>query len=138
MKDQIELNPGEIKLTFNEGHSGKVYLSDLGLKSSDLTLESGNMRFVIEVNNLNDVHFSAVPTVEFQYTEEMKETHWVSEFNGQVISDKLDHHGHATVILLNRKKIEELVQRHENTLIVHADFPAPATIDPSKSYISLF
>ncbi len=138
MKDQVELNPGEIKLTFNEGHSGKVYLSDLGLKPSDLNLESGNMRFVIEIKNLSDVHFSAVPSIEFQYTEEMTETHWVCEFNGETISDKLDHHGHATVILLNRKKIEELVQRHENTMIVHADFPAPATIDPSKSSISLF
>lgn len=137
MKDQIELNPGEIKLTFNEGHSGKVYLSDLGLTSEDLNLESGNMRFVIEVNNLNDAHFSAVPTIDFQYTEEMTETHWVCEFNGEVISDKLDHHGHATVILLNRKKIESLVQRHENTLVIHADFPAPATIDASKSFILL-
>ena len=138
MKDQIELNPGEIKLTFNEGHSGKVYLKDLGLTASDLKLESGNLRFVIEVNNLTDVHFSAVPTIEFQYSENMSETHWVCDFKGETISDKLDHHGHATVILLNRKKIESLVQRHENTLIVHADFPAPASIDPSKSFISLF
>lgn len=138
MKDQIELNPGEIKLTFNETHSGKVFLSDLGLKTSDLNLESGNMRFVIDMSNLSETKFSAVPTIEFQYTEEMKETHWVCEFNGETISDKLDHHGHATVILLNRKKLEGLVQRHENTMIVHADFPASATIDPSKSCISLF
>jgi hypothetical protein len=138
MKDQVELNPGEIKLIFNESHRGKVYLADLGLIASDLSLESGNMRFVVEINNLTKVHFSAVPTIEFQYAENMSETHWQCDFNGETIADKLDHHGHATVILLNRNKIEDLVQRHENTLIVHADFPAPASIDPSKSYISLF
>ena len=138
MKDQIELNPGEIKLTFNDKHKGKVYLSDLGLSAADLLLESGNMRFVMEINNLTEVNFSAVPTIEFQYKEIMEETHWVCDFNGETISDKLDHHGHATVILLNRNKIESLLQRHENTLIVHADFPASASIDPTKSFISIF
>jgi hypothetical protein len=138
MKDQLELNQGEIKLTFNESHKGKVYLSDLGLTKEELELPAGLMRFVIEVQNLDLVHFAAVPTVEFTYTEEMGETHWQCDFNGKMIADKLDHHGHSTVILLKRKGIEELIQRHENTMIVHAEFPKAAVIDPEKSYIALF
>ncbi|CAG5077408.1 hypothetical protein [Parvicella tangerina] len=138
MKDQLEINQGEIKLTFNESHKGKVYLSDLGLKSAGLDLEAGLLRFVIDIKNLDQVHFAAVPTIEFTYTEEMGETHWQCDFNGTMIADKLDHHGHSTVILLKRNGIEELIQRHENTMIVHAEFPKPAVIDPEKSYIALF
>ncbi len=138
MKDQLEINQGEIKLTFNESHKGKVYLSDLGLTRADMDLEAGLLRFVIEVQNLDQVHFSAVPTVEFTYTEEMGETHWQCDFNGTMIADRYDHHGHSTVILLKRKGIEELIQRHENTMVVHAEFPKPAVIDPEKSYIALF
>lgn len=138
MKDQLEINNGEVKLTFNEAHSGKVYLSELGLKPTDMDLEAGLLRFVIDVQNLSDVHFAAVPTIEFGYTQEMGETHWQCEFNGEVISDKLDHHGHSTVILLKRNSLENLIQRHENTMIIHAEFPKPAMIDPEKSYIALF
>lgn len=138
MKDQLEINQGEIKLTFNESHKGKVYLSDLGLKASDMDLEAGLLRFVIDIKNLNQVHFAAVPTVEFSYTEEMGETHWQCDFNGTMIADKLDHHGHSTVVLLKRDGIEDLIQRHENTMVIHAEFPKPAVIDPEKSYIALF
>lgn len=138
MKDQLEINNGEVKLIFNESHSGKVYLSELGLKSVDMDLEAGLLRFVIDVQNLSEVHFAAVPTIEFAYTQEMGETHWQCEFNGEIISDKLDHHGHSTVILLKRNSLENLIQRHENTMIIHAEFPKPAMIDPEKSYIALF
>lgn len=138
MKDQVLINDGEVMLVLNEAHKGKVYLSSLGLGIDDLKLKAGLLRFVVDIKSLDQVHFSAVPTVEFAYTEEMGETHWQCEFNGEVISDKLDHHGHATVILLKRSKMEELIQRHENTLIVHAEFPSPATIDPEKSYLAIF
>ncbi len=138
MKEQVELNPGEIKLIFNETHKGKVYLSDLGMSSEDLVLSDGNMRFVVEVSNIENVQFSAVPTIQFEYEEIMDETHWITEFNGEVISDKLDHHGKSTVILLNRSKMETLLHRHENTMVIHADFPNKATLVPEKSYISIF
>lgn len=138
MKDQLDINVGEIKLTLNESHKGKIFLSDLGLSQSDMALDAGLLRFVIEVNNLDQVHFAGVPTVEFSYTEEMGETHWQCDFNGSIVSDKLDHHGHSTVILLNRKNLEALIQRHENTMVIHAEFPKPAVIDPEKSYIALF
>ncbi len=138
MKDQIEINEGEIKLTINEKHEGKLYLSDLGLKPSDMELESGLLRFVIEIKNAAELKLYAMPTIEFSYTEDMGETHWQSEFNGEVISDKNDHHGHSTVILLNRKKLEALLHRHDNKLVIHAEFPKPAIIDTSKSYLNLF
>lgn len=138
MKDHLEVNQGEIKLTINESNKGKVYLSDLGLKSSDMELEAGLLRFVVDFKNLDQVHFAAVPTIEFSYKEEMGETHWQCDFNGTMIADKLDHHGHSTVVLLKRDGIEDLIQRHENTMVLHAEFPKPAVIDPEKSYIALF
>ncbi len=79
-----------------------------------------------------------MPTIQFEYEEIMEETHWITEFNGEVISDKLDHHGKSTVILLNRAKMESLLHRHENTMVIHADFPNKATLVPEKSYISIF
>jgi len=138
MKDQIEINEGEIKLTINEKHEGKLYLSDLGLTSEDMKLESGLLRFVIEIKNVADSKFYAMPTIEFSYTEEMEETHWQCDFNGEVISDKNDHHGHSTIILLNRKKLEALLHRHDNKLVIHAEFPKPAVIDTKKSFLNLF
>ncbi len=138
MKDQLEINQGEIKLTLNEVNKGKVYLSELGLNEEHLNLEAGLLRFVVDLKNLDQAHFTAVPTIEFSYTESMGETHWQCDFNRTMIADKLDHHGSSTVILLNRKEMENLVQRHENTMIVHAEFPKPAVIDPTKSYITLF
>ena len=138
MQDKIEVNQGEIKITFNEAHKGKIYLNEFGLTSENLHLEAGLLRLVLEIKNLDKVHFSAVPTLEFSYSQNMAETHWQVDFNGKMIADKLDHHGHSTVILLKRKGIEELIQRHENTLVVHAEFPESADLDADKSYISIF
>lgn len=52
--------------------------------------------------------------------------------------DKTNHHGHSTVILLDRKKLTELEHRHENTLILHAEFPQTVNIDTEKSIINFF
>jgi hypothetical protein len=139
MQNQVELNPGEVKLILNEAVQGKkVYLKELGLNTSELSLNDGNLRLVIELNNLDENHFGGVPTIHLSYTTEMGETHWQVEFNGAVVLDKKDHHGHSTVMLLNKAKLNELAQRHENTLIVHGDMPLATQLDAETSYLQLF
>jgi hypothetical protein len=139
MQNQVELNPGEVKLIVNEATQGKkVYLKDLGLNTPELDLVDGNLRLVIQLNNLDENHFGGVPTIHLAYTTEMGETHWQVEFNGVVVLDKKDHHGHSTVLLLNKSKLNELAQRHENNLIVHGDLPSATHLNAESSYLQLF
>ncbi len=138
MNEQIETNQGEIKIHFKSPHTGKVTLAELGLEENSLFLENGLLRLVLDLKGLGDHKYYNVPTIEIAYKEEVGETHWQCDFNRTTILDKMDHHGHVTVLLLNRKKIKELEQRHENNLIVHAEFPQAVHIDANKSYLNLF
>jgi hypothetical protein len=134
----IELNQGEIKVKLNQAVPGKVSFSDLGITNEASNLESGLLRLVIDLKDIGKHSYYQVPTIEVGYEENMSETHWVCEFNGETILDKLDHHGHSTVILLNRKILENLEQHHENALTLHAEFPQPAKLNLEKSYIHFF
>lgn len=93
---------------------------------------------VFDLEGIGDHDYYAVPTIEVAYLEEMGETHWQCEFNDEVILDKTDHHGHSTVMLLNRNRLGELEHHHQNELTVHAEFPGPVHLDAEKSYINLF
>ncbi len=89
MSNQVELNPGEVKLIVNEAKQGKkLFLKDLGLHTEQLNLSDGNLRMVIEINNLDENHFGAVPTIHLTYTEDLGETLWQCEYNGEVVLDK--------------------------------------------------
>jgi hypothetical protein len=139
MQNQVELNPGEVKLIVNEAIQGKkIFFKELGLNTAELNLPDGNLRLVIELNNLDENHFGAVPTIHLGYTSQMGETHWQVEYNGAVVLDKKDHHGHSTVLLLNKGKLNELSQRHENNLIIHGDLPSATQLDAESSYLQLF
>lgn len=138
MKQEIEVNQGEVKVTFKSPVSGKVSLADLGVEDSDLALEGGFLRLRFELKGEGDLHFYANPTVEISYVENVSETHWQCEFNGEVILDKMDHHGKSTVLLLNRDRLESLLHRHENTLIIHAEFPEAAHVEAANSFVQLF
>lgn len=138
MEAQVEINQGEIKLKFSEPNAGKLTFADLGLNDKDLVLESGMLRLVFDFEGIGEHHYYQVPTIEIAYKENMAETHWQCDFNRTTILDKMDHHGHSTVLLLDRKKISELEHHHENKLIVHAEFPESAHLDAAKSYINLF
>ena len=52
--------------------------------------------------------------------------------------DKSYNHGQSTVLLLNRKVLDNLEQHHKNALIVHGQFPEPAKLNLEKSYIHFF
>lgn len=139
MSNQVELNPGEVKLIVNEATQGKkLFLKDLGLHTEQLNLSDGNLRMVIEINNLDENHFGAVPTIHLTYTEDLGETLWQCEYNGEVVLDKKDHHGHSTVLLLNKAKLNAISQRHENTLIIHGDLPSATHLNSEESYLLLF
>ncbi|APD06149.1 hypothetical protein UJ101_00610 [Flavobacteriaceae bacterium UJ101] len=134
MKNSIELNQGEIKIIFKELPKGKKSFKELGFQDHDLFFEGGNVRIVFDFSPIPpQLSFFKTPTIELFYNEQMEETHWVCDFNRKTILDKKNHHGHSTILLLNRNKLNELEQRHQNILILHADFPSPVQLISSKS-----
>jgi len=136
--NKVEVNQGEIKVKFNEPSSGKISFAELGINDEDINIENGLLRLVFDLEGIDDYNYYQTPTIEFFYEENMSETHWVCEFNGKTVLDKLDNHGHSTILLLNRKVLNNLEQHHENTLIVHAEFPKPANLNVKESYIHFF
>lgn len=138
MEQQAELNQGEIRINFSTPITGMVTLADLGLSDEDLVLEGGKLRFVIHLENIGKHHYFKVPTLEITYYEKIGASEWHIDFNEETILDKIDHSGHATVLLMDRKKLNELEHRHINELVLHADFPEKVSIDASKSYFRLF
>lgn len=133
----ITLNKGEIKLDVNVNQRGKLTLASLGLTQENLFLEGGVLRMVLNIEQANDIHFASHPTVELKYSEKMEETHWSVEFNGATVLDKYDHSGNATLLLLKRDAFSD-IHRHENQLIIHAQFTSGAHINPEESFITLF
>ena len=135
---KVEVNQGEIKVKFNEPRSGKLSFTELGINNEDINVESGLLRLVFDFEGIGDYNYFQTPTIEFFYEENMAETHWICEFNGKTVLDKLDNHGHSTILLLNRKVLNNLEQHHENTLIVHAEFPQPANLNLKESCVHFF
>ena len=138
METRVELNTGEIFIKFLTPRAGKLTFSDLGLKGSDLELESGLLRLVIDLEGIGEHKYFKVPTIEVAYEESVAETHWQCDFNEETILDKIDHHGKSTVLLLDREKISSLEHHHENKLIIHAEFPQKVHLSAENSYINLF
>lgn len=138
MSQNVQVNPGEVVVKFEKPVTGKVSFSELGIKSEDLTFDSGFLRLVFDLENIGEHHYFQVPTLEVSYKEKMKETHWQCDFNGETILDKNDNHGNSTIILLDRKKIASLEHHHENKLILHAEFPEGVHVEANKSFINFF
>lgn len=136
--EKIEVNQGEIKVKFSTPSPGKISFNELGLKNEDMVLNAGVLRLVFDFEGIGEHQYYQVPTIEIAYQENMSETHWQCDFNDNTILDKTDHHGHSTVLLLDRKKLSELEHHHENNLILHAEFPEKAHIDVENSYINFF
>lgn len=138
MGQLIEINEGEVVVKFTSPTSGKISFEDLGLTTENLAFEGGFLRLVFDMEGIKEHHYFQVPTIEVTYKENMGETHWQCDFNGETILDKMDNHGNSTVVLLNRKKLSELEHHHENTLILHAEFPEGVHILADSSYINFF
>jgi hypothetical protein len=134
----IEINQGEVAVKFTSPTKGKLNFRQLGMTDEQLVLDGGFLRLRFDMGGIGEHDYFAVPTIEVSYAENCAETHWQCEFNGETILDKMDHHGHSTVLLLNRKKLSELEHRHENELIVHAEFPEAVHLLTEESYINFF
>lgn len=138
MSERIELNPGEIKIKFSAPTPGKISFKELGLKDEDLVFGGGLLRIVFDFEGIGEHDYYKVPMLEISYKENMAEIHWQCDFNEETIVDKTDHHGHSSIILLNRKSLSELEHHHENKLIVHGEFPEPAHLLAETSFINFF
>jgi len=138
MGQLIEVNQGEVVVKFTSPTAGKISFADLGIKDEDMVLDGGFLRLKFDMEGIGEHDYYAVPTIEVAYKENCAETHWQCDFNGETILDKKDHHGNSTVMLLNRKKLSELEHHHENSLIVHAEFPEKVHIDTANSLINFF
>ncbi len=134
----VEITQGEIKIKFTEAVTGNLSLKDLGITEDTITLENGLLRLVFDMEGIGEHHYFQMPTISIAYKEEVGETHWQCDFNNETIMDKTDHHGHSTVLLLNRKKLSELEHHHKNTLVLHAEFPEKVHLDTEKSTINFF
>ncbi|MFT5779399.1 MAG: hypothetical protein ACI837_002357 [Crocinitomicaceae bacterium] len=138
MGQLIEINQGEVAVKFTSPTKGKITFAELGLTDEQLVLDGGFLRLRFDLEGIGAHDYFAVPTVEVAYKENCAETLWLCEFNGETIVDKKDHHGHSTVVLLKRTKLENLEHRHENKLIIHAEFPEAVHLVASESYINFF
>ena len=138
MSAKIELNQGEVKINFFSPISGKTSFKDLGLNDQDLVFESGFVSLVFDFEGIKDHDYYKVPLVEVSYKENMAEIHWQCDFNKETILDKTDNHGHSSIMLLNKKRLIELEQHHENKLIVHGEFPEGVHILAEDSFINFF
>lgn len=138
MNQNIEINQGEIIVSFTAQESGNISFESLGLSADQLTSESGFLRLVFDFEGLGDLDFYMVPTITLAYAENCAETHWQCEFNGETILDKFDHHGNSTVLLLNKEKMNGLTHHHQNKLVIHAEFPEVVHLSASGSYVHFF
>jgi hypothetical protein len=138
MGQLIEVNQGEIKVKFTFPTKGKITFAALGITDDQLVLEGGFLRLLFDMEGIGEHNYFAVPTIELTYKENCAETHWQCDFNEEKILDKTDHHGHSTVLLLDRKKISALEHHHQNKLIVHAEFPEKVHLLAKDSFINFF
>lgn len=138
MEQIIEVNQGEVQVKFNSPTVGKVSFKELGITEDSLVLDGGFLRLVFDLQGIGKYNYYSVPTIEIAYRENVGETHWQCEFNGNTILDKSDHHGNSTILLMDRNRLTSLKQHHENKLIVHGEFPESVHIDTANSFINLF
>lgn len=129
----LNLTEGQIQIVMQEAAFGKFSLEAAGLNAPSYEVEGGNLRIEIKMGYIQDVNFYKMPILEFEYTDKIAQSEWVVEFNGVNILEKKDHSGQATILLLNRNKMKELEQRHENTLLIHGDFSEVVHIKNSSS-----
>lgn len=138
MGQNIEITPGEISIVFDAPKAGKITLKELGITDEQLIVKGGFLRLVFTLTGIGEYSYYQMPTVELAYEENCSEIHWQCDFNDETILDTMDHHGHSSVLLLNRNKLESLEHRHENVLVVHGEFPEPVHLKADTSYINFF
>lgn len=130
----LALADGQIQITMKQPVFDKFTLGCSGFGENTYQTIGGNVRIQINLGAIQDIHFYKMPIIELNYTNKIHESGWVVEFNGTNILEKTDHSGQATILLLNRKKMMELVHRHENTILIHGDFSEEVEIKKESSF----
>lgn len=125
----------QVKIEMEKPVVGRFSLKDAGLNEDFYKVEGGNLRIKVEMGYIQDFHLYKMPIIELDYTQKIHESEWVVEFNGENILEKKDHSGQSTVLLLKRSKMNDLLHRHENTLLIHADFSEEVEIKNSSSMV---
>lgn len=133
-KLELILADGQIKITMKQPAFDKFTLGCSGLRENTYKTKGGNVRIQINLGAIQDIHFYKMPIIELNYTDKIHESGWVVEFNGTNILEKTDHSGQSTILLLNRKKMIELVNRHENTILIHGDFSEEVELKKESSF----
>ncbi|WP_233897034.1 hypothetical protein [Tenacibaculum piscium] len=130
---KLNITDGELKIVMDTPAFNKFSLKDAGLKEDSYTVEGGNLRLNIALGYIQDYNFYKMPVIELEYENNIHESEWIVEFNGENILEKKDHSGTKTILLLNRNKMNKLVHRHENNLIIHGDFSEKVNIKNSST-----
>ncbi|MFQ3214323.1 MAG: hypothetical protein ACJAT1_001391 [Marivirga sp.] len=138
MSQLVEINQGEIKVKFTSATKGIITFKEIGISDDQLALDGGFLRLVFDMEGIGEHDYFAVPTIEIAYEESCPETEWQCDFNNERILEKTDHHGHSTILLLDRKKLSALEHRHLNKLVVHAKFPRKVHLLANSSSINFF
>lgn len=131
-------NDGEHRMIFDEAISGKVSFAELGFDKEFAAVEGGFIRMRFDFGQISENDYFKVPTIELAYTDNLDDSHWICEFNGEKIVDKNDHSGTSTVILLSKSKLTDNLQHHDNTLLIHGEFPESFSFDFDKCFIQFF
>ncbi len=129
----IELIDGQIKIEFQSHNEGKLSFKDLGVEKSMFHVEGGNLRLKLVMGPVEFDDLYRMPIVEFKYAENIHESEWIVEFNGENILERVDHSGKSTMLLFSRNRLKNLIQRHENNLLIHGDFSEEVDIDLGES-----
>jgi hypothetical protein len=138
MSQLVEINQGEIKVKFTSATKGIITFKEIGISDDQLALDGGLLRLVFDMEGIGEHDYFSVPTIEIAYKESCSETEWQCDFNNERILEKTDHHGHSTILLLDRKKLSALEHRHHNKLIVHAKFSQKVHLLANNSSINFF
>lgn len=135
---KIQEFDGELKVELKAHNEDRISFKDIGAKSDYYDVKGGNLRILIDIGPVEFDEFYRMPIAEFTYRDNIQESEWIVEFNGQNILERIDHSGHSTIILFSRNRLKELIQRHENKLIIHGDFSKEVHIDLAKSSFHVF
>jgi len=134
----IRLVDKQIEIELQAHNEGKVTFEDLGANEPSFHAEGGNLRMKVVIGAVDFDEFYRMPMLEFKYSENIHESEWVVEFNGENILERSDHSGHSTMLLFSRNRLKDLIQRHENNLLIHGDFSEEVDIDLVQSHFHLF
>lgn len=137
MSHILDTEGGQVLVKFAEHLvAGKTTLASLGLTDKDLYVAGGNLRLVIQFDQIGG-HLYHNPTFEIVYHEKVKETSWQVELNGEVLLDKADPSGNSTLLLINRKKMETALKPRHNELIIRSDMPLDVTLSAEGCFFHL-